>query len=155
MALSRHAQKILQSRMRRKMFPAPGTYTLIIKLEEDTDIEVGKKGIINFRAGYYSYTGSAMNNVEARIKYHRKESKKLTWHIDYLLQHAKITNVLVKKSPKKWECRINRWIGKLEKAESVPNFGSSDCKCETHLYWFKKNPVKYIRRMYSGERQSN
>jgi Uri superfamily endonuclease len=152
MALSRHAQKILQSRMRKKMFPAPGTYSLIVKLEDDQEIEIGKLGLIHFKAGYYVYTGSALNNVEARIKYHRKDSKKLTWHIDYLLQYARITNVLVKKSPKKWECRINRWISALEKGEEIPKFGSSDCKCSSHLHWFKNNPIKYVRNMYSKEK---
>jgi Uri superfamily endonuclease len=53
-----------------------GTYCLIIQLRDDTIIEVGKKGSINFKKGYYVYVGSALNSLETRLKRHLSSKKK-------------------------------------------------------------------------------
>ena len=46
-----------------------GSYCLIINVEKDTKIKIGKKlGIINFKKGCYVYVGSAMNSLESRVK---------------------------------------------------------------------------------------
>ena len=37
------------------------------------------------KKGIYIYTGSAKKNIDSRIKRHLSNSKKLHWHIDYLL----------------------------------------------------------------------
>ena len=62
-----------------------GSYCLIINVEKDTKIKIGKKlGIINFKKGCYVYVGSAMNSLESRVKRHLSDNKKKHWHIDYL-----------------------------------------------------------------------
>jgi Uri superfamily endonuclease len=33
----------------------------------------------------------------------------------------------------------------------LPGFGSSDCKCETHLYWFAEPPLAAGLRQVLGE----
>jgi len=65
-----------------------GTYCLIIYLRKDTTIEIGKRGSINFRRGYYIYVGSALNSLESRLKRHLSHNKKLFWHVDYLLNSS-------------------------------------------------------------------
>ena len=97
-------------------------------------IEIGKLGIIEFKRGYYAYVGSAMNSLEGRIKRHLKKEKKMKWHIDFLLQHAIIKKIFYKESMEKEECSIAK---KFNGFDFIPKFGSSDCKCKSHLFYSK------------------
>lgn len=77
-----------------------GSYCLIINVEKDTKIKIGKKlGIINFKKGCYVYVGSAMNSLESRVKRHLSDNKKKHWHIDYLLlnKNSKIKKNIYKR----------------------------------------------------------
>ncbi|WP_296790019.1 DUF123 domain-containing protein [uncultured Methanobrevibacter sp.] len=113
-----------------------GCYCLIIKLNKDTTIKIGKKlGKIDFNKGYYVYVGSAMNSLESRIKRHLSDEKKLHWHVDYLLRKAEITDVIYNESKRKIECDLSQLISL--KSEGIEDFGCSDCECESHLYYFK------------------
>lgn len=116
-----------------------GTYLLIINIKKPVIIKIGLLGKIKFDKGDYVYVGSAMNNLEKRIKRHLKKSKdkKKYWHIDYLLanKNVKIIRVLKKESNKKQECEIARKIVKI--GQAIKNFGSSDCKCKSHLFEIK------------------
>lgn len=114
------------------------TYCLIIELKKDSVISVGKLGRLNFKRGYYVYVGSALNSIDARIKRHLKKEKKLFWHVDYLLNspNASIKEVILERSPDKWECVIAGEISK--KGILSDKFGCSDCKCDSHLFYFKK-----------------
>jgi Uri superfamily endonuclease len=117
-----------------------GSYILIIRLSNRRKIKVGKK-IIPFKKGFYCYVGSAMNNLEKRIARHRAKKKKKHWHIDYFLEYGKIIEVIMIKSNKKIECQVSMKVSK--KADGlVKGFGCSDCKCESHLYYFKRKPNK-------------
>ena len=108
-----------------------GTYVLIIFLEDDQKIMVGKLGNIFFKKGYYAYVGSALGNLEARLARHLRKEKKLHWHLDYLLGHAQIFEIIYTESEKRIECSIVRQLLGLE---SVKGFGCSDCSCESHLF---------------------
>jgi Uri superfamily endonuclease len=113
-----------------------GTYCLIIQLDQDSKIKIGKLGETDFKKGYYVYVGSALNSLETRIKRHLRDEKKLHWHVDYLLAHenSKIKEVVFVRSPHKWECDVAGQISK--KSEKIKGFGSSDCKCPSHLFYF-------------------
>ena len=63
-------------------------YFIILKLDEDCEIEVGRLGKILFKKGYYIYCGSAKRGFSKRIKRHFSKKKKLWWHIDYLSMKA-------------------------------------------------------------------
>lgn len=107
------------------------TYQLVIRIEQDITITVGKFGTYTFTAGNYTYTGSAKKNFEARVSRHLSKEKRLKWHIDYLLAHpdVKIINVIRSTVP---ECVLNKQtVG----TPVVYGFGSSDCKdhCGSHL----------------------
>lgn len=119
-----------------------GIYHLLIYLEKSQKIQIGKLGKFNFPAGYYVYTGSAMNGLENRIARHLREDKKLHWHIDYLLQHAEVTDVITHITDKPMECKYNQIIANLSDARIiVPKFGASDCsKCISHLFYFSNRP---------------
>lgn len=114
-----------------------GTYCLLIALKKDSKIMVGKIGRINFKSGYYVYTGSALNSLVSRLKRHLSSEKKVFWHIDYLLDSvdAEIVEIVFAVDSGKWECLLADQIS--ENADlSVPKFGCSDCRCLSHLFFF-------------------
>lgn len=117
-----------------------GCYCLIISLNEDIEIKIGSVlGKINFKKGCYVYVGSAMNSLKGRIRRHLSDDKKKHWHIDYLLLNkcTNIKNVILNVSDRKIECELAGIISKNE--ITIPKFGCSDCKCESHLIYFNSN----------------
>jgi Uri superfamily endonuclease len=114
------------------------TYCLIIHLSQDSTIKIGKIGEIEFKKGYYVYVGSALNSIDSRIQRHLSKEKKLFWHIDYLLNspNSNVKEVILERSPEKWECDVAMEISK--EGTSTDKFGCSDCKCRSHLFYFKK-----------------
>lgn len=75
---------------------------------------------MEFKKGYYVYIGSAMNNLESRVKRHLSKSKKLHWHIDYLLKHSQIVEVIYNLD-KKVECNLSKEISMNR--EYIKDFG--------------------------------
>ena len=54
-----------------------GCYCLVIKVDAGKKLKIGKRLKIDFKPGYYVYIGSAMNNLESRVKRHLSKTKKL------------------------------------------------------------------------------
>jgi len=121
-----------------------GAYVLLIELKTDKQIQIGKLGKIYFKKGFYVYVGSALNNLEKRIQRHLSLEKKMHWHVDYLLNHANITDVFYKEKNEKIECNIARKFAKSLKG--INGFGCSDCNCQSHLYYGEKN--KIVREIF-------
>jgi Uri superfamily endonuclease len=113
-------------------------YVLIIQVKNTTSIKVGSLGYLTFRKGMYAYIGSAQSNFRYRIKRHLHKKKKLFWHIDYFLDNkkTKIWKIFFKEGIKTEECNLARLISK--KGKIVLKFGSSDCKCKSHLFQIKE-----------------
>lgn len=109
-----------------------GTYILIIRVPRREVIEVGYLGAVTFPKGHYAYVGSALNGMESRINRHLRRGKKVYWHIDYLLNKASIKTVIFAKTEKSMECNIAQNLAK--NFASIVSFGSSDCKCKSHLF---------------------
>ena len=119
-----------------------GVYCLVLKISKPITVNVGALGKITFEKGTYCYVGSAMNGLKQRIGRHLKlktgHGKKF-WHIDYLITNpfVRIEKIYFKRTSKKFEeCKTAQKIGTY--SVSVPNFGSSDCKCNSHLFKIKK-----------------
>lgn len=119
-----------------------GIYILAMQLQSPVQLKIGRLGLFDFPAGYYLYVGSAMSGFAGRINRHLKRKKKLRWHIDYLLEKVDLIWVdLYETDSQEDECRLNSSVAKLPGAKIIaPNFGASDCKCRTHLHYFKKLP---------------
>jgi Uri superfamily endonuclease len=114
----------------------PGVYQLHLYLAGATRVEVGKLGDFLFPAGRYVYTGSALSGLARRIGRHRRPCKRLHWHIDYLLCHARIEGVTVMPTRARLECVLNRTILERPGARVIAaGFGSSDCRCPAHLVY--------------------
>ncbi len=142
-----------------------GTYILVLHLSEEKKIEVGQLGMFRFSKGYYAYVGSAFGEggLEQRISHHLQISDKPHWHIDYLRQHSRPVEIWTIKSDDKLEHACAEVLNKMPGGNFFLNgFGSSDCKCVSHLYYFGNLPSfqnfsdlieKNIRnRSYEAER---
>jgi Uri superfamily endonuclease len=122
--------------------PESGTYIIVLKVKTSQKIEIGKIGQFTFEKGYYFYIGSAHGpgGIRARIERHLRKDKASHWHIDYLSSAVPITAVIICYSKKKKECI---WASKLISSSSlstpVNGFGSSDCSCQSHLFFSKLN----------------
>lgn len=117
-----------------------GTYILVIHNNQKQKIEIGNLGKITFVKGYYCYIGSAMQNLSKRVERHKRRIKNYHWHIDYLLEKTKIYKSIEIRSSEKLECEVAMEINKIADGE-IKDFGSSDCNCNSHLFFFKVNPL--------------
>jgi sugar fermentation stimulation protein A len=120
-----------------------GHYLLVICLAAGRAIRTGALGRLDYRAGWYIYVGRAKRNLRQRIARHLRRRKPLRWHIDYLLRHGKVEQVLVLPLEGREECSIAAALvrdlgGRIEHRR----FGSSDCGCPGHLvYLAEDHPV--------------
>lgn len=118
-----------------------GCYQLVLKLNKTLLLKIGKLGEINFRKGFYIYTGRSKKGLKARVERHKRKEKKRHWHIDYLLAVAVIRKIFYYRS-RFDECIINMKTNKLIKDSAIVNgFGSSDCRCRGHLIFTKEMPI--------------
>ena len=122
-----------------------GLYQLVIRLKRKQSIGVGRLGRFAFPSGYYVYTGSAERGLESRIARHLRKEKRLRWHIDYVLRYGDIAEVKRYRGRRLSECGLNRKVERLPGGNIVaPGFGSSDCRCSTHLFHFRRNPAQEL-----------
>ncbi|MFW6013779.1 MAG: GIY-YIG nuclease family protein [Candidatus Nanoarchaeia archaeon] len=110
-----------------------GVYLLEIYVSKSKQIKIGSLGYVDFMKGSFFYVGSAQNNLEKRIKRHLSVEKTNRWHIDYLLSNkdTKVVNVYYKIAGKDEECKTSKELS--SKGFKIKGFGSSDCKCTSHL----------------------
>lgn len=107
---------------------------------------MGKLQQAEFEPGIYLYTGSARNSLLRRLARHLKKEKKIFWHIDYFLQKAKIIEIWVKNDYFE-ECLALGEAKKSLKNSCFPlkKFGSSDCRCPSHLIFLPENEADLER----------
>ncbi len=127
-----------------------GTYALILSSSINRSINIGKLGTLPLEPGFYIYIGSAFGpgGLKARIKHHINNSSRPHWHIDYLspvvnISEIWLTNDLVH--------REHQWAKIYSQTRQVflplMGFGSSDCRCPSHLFFNKSKPSgNYFRR---------
>jgi len=120
-----------------------GTYALILFCPRDQLVQIGKLGPLELRRGFYVYVGSALGpgGVRARIAHHQEVSQRPHWHIDYLRPRVRLERVWHSHDRVRREHGWARIISALRGATvPIAGFGSSDCRCATHLFFFKRRP---------------
>jgi len=98
---------------------------------------------MRLQPGFYVYVGSALGpgGVRARVAHHQGRSVRPHWHIDHLRRHTQLDQVWccydTARHEHAWAYAMNATPG-----ASIPlvGFGSSDCHCASHLYFFKSRP---------------
>ena len=100
---------------------------------------------MRLQSGFYVYVGSALGpgGICARVNHHLRNSPRPHWHIDYLRPHANVEEVWLCHGRKRREHSWARLLSSMP-GVSVPmlGFGSSDCACEAHLFFFKSRAMR-------------
>ncbi len=126
-----------------------GSYALVLRISSRRKIQVGKLGLVEFPRGHYIYFGSALGGLKARVDRHLSSDKKLHWHADYLSAEVPWEYAWQLADGQRWECV---WAGAAAELDNVvspvPGFGSSDCRCNSHLV--RVNTAKQVRGLLSS-----
>jgi sugar fermentation stimulation protein A len=99
---------------------------------------VGRLGSITFESGIYFYVGSGGRSPLKRLRRHVAKAKKKFWHIDFLTVHSKVVGAIIMESRVSLECRLAQALADV--FTSVDGFGSSDCRCPSHLFFAGSAP---------------
>ncbi|MDI6819512.1 MAG: GIY-YIG nuclease family protein [Candidatus Hodarchaeaceae archaeon] len=126
-----------------------GTYALLVHVPYDLAVSVGELGTLSFNAGYYAYIGSALGGLKARVGRHLRAEKRPHWHIDFLLARSRAVDIVAAPSRTRRECAVAGELAK--KLQSVRGFGSSDCACQSHLF-YSPDFNELLRRVLLGFR---
>lgn len=115
--------------------PEHSLYTIYLQINSVKEVSIGSLGRFTFPKGIYVYVGSAKKNIVHRIHRHKEIEKKYHWHFDYLRPHGKITKIITYEASIT-ECGLADKIREdLHGTFPVKGFGSSDCKCRSHLIY--------------------
>ena len=117
-----------------------GCYLLVYENTANFTKDVGVLGSIRFPPGFYIYVGSGRNNLFKRIEHHRRKSRTKRWHLDYIKESFKLICDVPIVTERDIECSLADKMIELG-GEGVSRFGSSDCACKSHLFYFSGNPI--------------
>ena len=127
-----------------------GIYVLRIRLRRSVLVAAGALPSWRFSSGTYWYIGSAQRNLSRRLSRHLRNNKRLHWHIDYLLARpeTEVIALYTKLADKGKECET---AGELSHCgDPVPHFGSSDCRCRSHLFYTRGKRIHEAARRLRG-----
>lgn len=114
-------------------------------------VRIGRLGTLKLQPGVYIYVGSAFGpgGLAARIKHHHQIATRPHWHIDYLRAVCDLAEVWFTTLAGRHEHSWAKAVAQLAGATvPMPGFGSSDCACESHLFWFMHTPsIRTFRRL--------
>ena len=121
----------------------PGTYALIFVSTAQRSVQIGKLGRLTLRPGFYVYVGSAFGpgGLRARVSHHARTAHRPHWHVDYVRGRARLDEVWYTYDA---VSREHQWADVFARTRGalipLQGFGSSDCRCESHLFFFRSMP---------------
>jgi len=123
-----------------------GVYCLVLQ-NSPCSVNIGALGTLDFCGGWHVYVGSARGpggllRVARHIRYSRHPGDMQRWHIDYILAHPafSLVSAICASSDDDFECRL---AGLIE-ALPVAGFGCSDCRCQSHLFYYDHAPEQDV-----------
>ncbi len=125
----------------------PGTYVFFCSAETNALLDIGSLGRVRLRPGFYAYVGSALGagGLRARLAHHFHVTETPRWHIDYLRRRTRIERVWYSYGSKRREHQWAAAMGAvLDGSVPVARFGSSDCQCASHLFYFESLPSVHV-----------
>ena len=119
-----------------------GTYALVLSSDESVDLSVGRCGAVRIEPGFYIYIGSAFGpgGVKARVLRHCRQEKARHWHIDYLREHVEPVGAWFLHGKIRLEHTWAKSVMRKPGVTAIAGFGSSDCKCSSHLFYMNRKP---------------
>lgn len=128
----------------------PGAYIILFRMVEGRNLTIGRLGTFDVETGWYAYVGSALSGLEARTERHLRADGRRRWHIDHLLPYAVERTALLIPSDMDIECEVAAVVRGLRGTTvPIPGFGSSDCRCVSHLFHLSDETVPHLRSMVS------
>ena len=121
----------------------PGTYTLVLESAEEKFLNIGKLGTLILKPGFYVYVGSAFGpgGLKARINHHIHYSDRPHWHLDYLRPAVSVWEIWYTYDQVRREHQWAEIHAQTRRAHTpLPGFGASDCRCPSHLFFYKSKP---------------
>jgi Uri superfamily endonuclease len=138
-------------------FSEKGIYCLVFE-NHACSLEIGKIGEFSFSAGFHIYVGSALGpgglkRVVRHINLSRNKDRKPSWHVDYLSLNPsfRLVSAVCAITSSRLECTFAGRIG----GDSVFGFGCTDCKCSSHLFYRKENPLSEIAEAFESLKLSS
>lgn len=138
-------------------FSEKGVYCLVFE-NRGCVIEVGKKGVFSFPAGFHIYVGSAlgpggMKRVKRHAEFSLKKDRNPRWHVDYLHLSSsfRLVSAVCAPTSSRLECVLASRIG----GDSASGFGCTDCACRSHLFYRDKNPLPEITEAFKSLKLSS
>jgi sugar fermentation stimulation protein A len=118
-----------------------GSYFMLLHLPREVTTTVGSLGTRTFAAGHYLYVGTAGRGLGRRMERHQRKRTAVHWHIDSLKGHADRCTAIPIRSSSPLEHELAAAVGKIADG-CVASFGSSDCECTSHLFYFTDLPLR-------------
>jgi len=120
-----------------------GAYVLLLQLKDKRTLVIGALGEYHFQSGFYAYVGSALGpggfkRILRHIGVSKGDNKVRKWHIDYLSSVSTIIEAHKVFTHERLECAIATLMLNDLGRSSMRGFGSSDCKCRSHLFYSEK-----------------
>ncbi len=88
------------------------------------------------------------STLENRVKRHLRlpKQKNKHWHIDYLLENKEVSIIKLYLIPnkQKLECKLAQELLSISDG-FIDKFGSSDCRCQSHLIYFNDKWKCFLR----------
>lgn len=117
-----------------------GFYLFLVSMDEEKTIKIGSSMEQTFAKGFYLYVGSAKKGLSKRIERHKRTRKNKHWHMDYLREESTVVQSWPIRIQGNYECEIAQQFHAIADSE-IAKFGCSDCKCNSHLFFFTENPT--------------
>ncbi len=128
-----------------------GAYVMMFRMSEHRSVVVGRLGVYDLQEGWYAYVGSAMNGLKARTGRHLRCDGRKRWHIDYVLPLSQERFAFLIPSDTDIECRVADLISSWDGTKvPIKGFGSSDCRCPSHLFLLGSEDPEIGKRLSSG-----
>jgi Uri superfamily endonuclease len=121
----------------------PGTYALILRASRGGALRIGRLGRLTIRRGSYVYVGSALGpgGLGGRLGHHLRLARRPHWHVDYLRRALRVSEVWYSLEHRSREHLWAALLGKTPGCSiAARGFGASDCRCESHLFFFDSPP---------------
>lgn len=117
-----------------------GAYIVLLSNPRETSITLPSGRSFSLKEGFYAYVGSGLRGLSSRIRRHERGRGNPFWHIDYIKPYMNIIRSIPIRSPKRIECEIAKELEGIADS-SIVGFGCSDCRCKSHLFYFKEEPT--------------
>ncbi|UUX93771.1 GIY-YIG nuclease family protein [Methanoplanus endosymbiosus] len=127
-----------------------GIYCLIFQ-NSPSCVAVGSLGEITFNSGWHIYVGSALGpgGLKRAVRHsgiNRRKCGSLRWHVDYISASPdfSLKFIVAANTSERRECEVAGNIG----GDCVINFGCSDCRCGSHLFYREESPLSEVHEAF-------